>query len=253
MDNNADVILEIDLMRLLRNLWSKVWVMILATVLGGVILAVYSVCFVAPMYTSSALMYVNSNNLSLGDTKVSITQGELSAAQSLVDTYSVILDTRNTLNDVIAAAELPYSYEELREMIHSSSVNDTEVFCISVTNSDPEMAARIANAIARILPEKIAGIVEGTSVRVVDMAVIPARPTSPNVMRNTMLGSLMGLLLMLIVLVVQELMDDLIYDTDYLIQTYDLPILAEIPDLMEADVDSYDKDGFAGAGRGRRQ
>ena len=44
--------------------------------------------------------------------------------------------------------------------------------------------------------------------------------------------TLVGFLLACGVLVVQFLMDDQIRDSDYLIQTYDIPVLAVIPDLL---------------------
>ena len=43
-----------------------------------------------------------------------------------------------------------------------------------------------------------------------------------------------------IAVAVLELMDKQIHDTDYLTQTYDIPVLAVIPDLLSAgDTDDY--------------
>ena len=75
----------------------------------------------------------------------SISSGELTAAQKLVDTYIVILRSRSTLNDVIKKSGVDYSYEEMREMVAASAVNNTEIFSISVTSEDKEEAERIAN------------------------------------------------------------------------------------------------------------
>ena len=177
-------------------------------------------------------MYVNSSNISVGGTKVSISQSELSAAQTLVDTYIVILNTRTTLEDVIEQTGVSYDYEELKEMITAEAVNGTEVFSIQVVSKSPSEAEKLANAIARILPEKIASIVEGSSARIVDYAVVPAEKESPSLMKNTAIGMILGFVLACGIVVVVELMDDQIHDSDYLTQTYDIPVLAVIPDLL---------------------
>ena len=64
--------------------------------------------------------------------------------------------------------------QKLKGMIQTESVNETEVFSITVTCDDPHEAEHIANTIARVLPDKISNVVEGSSVRVVDYAVVPS-------------------------------------------------------------------------------
>ncbi len=217
----------------------KAWAIILVTLICGAAAFGITKFAVVPQYEAGVLMYVNSSDLSFGDTKLSISQGELSAAQSLIDTYTVILKTRTTLNEVIEEAGLNTTYSKLVEQISAASVNSTEVFCINVTDPDPERAALIANTIAYVLPEKIGSIVEGTSARIVDMAVVPAKPVSPNIIKNTALGGILGFVLACGIIVILELMDDKIQDSDYLIQAYDLPILAMIPDLNSNPKKSY--------------
>ncbi len=232
MTNRDEDVMELDILLLLRALWHKAWLIVLSMILCGVLILSYTVFFVTPLYESSALMYVNSSNLSLAGSKLSISQSDLTAAKSLIDTYTVILNTRTTLNDVIEEGELTCSYEELVKMISAEAVNGTEVFRITVTNPDPAEAALIANIIARVLPDKIASIVEGSSARIVDTAVVSVEPASPSYVKNTIIGTLIGMILSCAIIIIQELTDDKIYDSDYLIQTYDIPVLATIPDLM---------------------
>lgn len=222
---------DIDLLRVFKALLKKAWAIILATAIFAGAFLGGSVLFVEPLYRAESLMYVNSSNISVGGTKVSISQSELTAAKTLVDTYIVILNTRMTLDSVIEKSGVPYSYSKLKSMIKATAVNDTEVFSIQVTSPDPEEAALIANTIAEVLPEKIASIVEGSSARIVDYAVVPVSQASPNLSKNMMLGAVLGFLLSCVVVVVAELMDNLIYDSDYLSETYDIPVLAVIPDF----------------------
>lgn len=238
MNNNKDDVIEIDLLRLMKALWKRAWAIALAMAICGGLALGYTMMFVKPLYKASVLMYVNSSNISVGGTKVSISQAELSAAKTLVDTYVVILNTRTTLNEVIEQSGVTYTYEELSKMISAQAVNNTEVFKIEVTSQSPQEAANIANTIAQILPEKISSIVEGTSARIVDSAVTPSRKSSPSNSKNLIVGMLLGAVLSCGIVVIQELLDDKIHDTDYLRQTYDLPMLAVVPDLLTDNGDS---------------
>lgn len=228
----------INYFELVGVLWRKAWVIVLiTTIFGGTALAGTAV-FVHPKYRAEALMYVNSSNISVGGTKVSISQSELIAAQTLVDTYIVIMNTRTTLEEVIEQTGVPYSYEDLREMITAEAVNGTEVFSIQVVSRSPTEAETLANAIAQILPEKIASIVEGSSARIVDYAVVPAKKDSPSLTKNAAIGAVLGFFLSCGVIVAQTLFDDKIRDSDYLTQTYDIPVLAVIPELLSAKNDN---------------
>lgn len=233
MNSNHDEV-EIDLLQLAQALWRKAVIIAMVSVLFAVGALGYTAIFVTPLYKAQALMYVNSNDISVGSTKLSISAAELSAAQSLVETYIVILNTRTTLNDVIEQTGVPYDYEELKDMISAESVNGTEIFSITVTSSKPKEAETLANAIAQILPEKIASIVDGSSARIVDYAVEPVKKASPSLTKNTLIGFALGFVLSCAVVIVRELMDDLIHDSDYLVQTYEIPVLAVIPDLLSA-------------------
>ncbi|MBP5753416.1 MAG: dTDP-4-dehydrorhamnose 3,5-epimerase family protein, partial [Treponema sp.] len=62
---------------------------------------------------------------------------ELSASNNLVNTYIYILNSRTTLEDVIAKGSLPYTYEDLSEMITAKAVQNTAAFDVTVRSSNP--------------------------------------------------------------------------------------------------------------------
>lgn len=248
-EKNQEQEYEIDLLELLRAMWSHIVAIVLTAVVCAGLALGYTTVFVTPKYKANALMYVNSSDISLAGSKLSISASDLTAAKSLVDTYIVILNTRTTLNDVIEQSGVSYTYEQLKSMISASAVNSTEIFSVEVTSTDPKEAELLANTIATILPEKIAAVVDGCSVRIVDNAVVPAKRSSPSYTKNTVLGFLLGAVLACGVVTVAYLMDDKIHSGDYLIQTYGLPMLATIPDLTAADEGSGYYGGYAAAGK----
>ena len=225
--------IEIDLLKLAEVLLHKAKIIIAVTLLVAIAAFGITYYLITPLYTSTAMMYVNNSSFSVGSTSFSISTAELTAGRSLVDTYVVILKSRNTLEDVISQENLPYTYEELYEMIDSEAVNSTEIFEISVTSPSAAEAEHIANTLASVLPDKIASIVEGSDVRIVDYAVIPSKRTSPSYTINTVIGALVGFVISCAVVILRYLFDESIRSEDYLTQTYPgIPLLAVVPDML---------------------
>ena len=123
--NNQNGEMEIDLLQLFRALWRNALVIILVAILFGGIAFGGTYMFISPKYEASSMLYVNNSSVSLGSTSVSITSGELSAAQKLVDTYIVILKSRTTLDEVIQESGVPYSVEKLSGMVSASARRGT--------------------------------------------------------------------------------------------------------------------------------
>lgn len=251
--NNEDYV-EIDLLKLGKALWHRAWLIVLTMVIGGALAFSYAFFLATPMYEASAMLYINNSSIALGSTKVSISSGDLSASQGLIDTYSVILKSRMTLETVIETAELPYDYEELKEMIVTGAVDGTEVMEIRVTDADAAEAAEITNTIVDILPDKIVSIVEGSSVQIVDYAVVPVEPVSPDIKKYTLIGILLGFVLCAGVIILRAIVDTVIRSEEYLLESYsDIPVLSVIPDLVHEKHGSdyyYSNEGNPGAGRG---
>ena len=227
----------IDLVDLAKALWCRAWAIVLTMVIFGGAAFGYARFLITPLYQASAMMYVNNSSINVGSTQVDL--NDLTAAQSLVETYIVILKTRGTLEQVIEEENLPYDYETLSDMIEAGAVNSTEVFEIQVTSADPEEAERIANCVAEILPDRIAEIVEGSSVKIVDYAIVPSQKSSPSISRYTLLGLLLGAVVSCGVIVLLYLFDDQIRDEEYVRQTFDLPLLAAVPDLTGKNSGNY--------------
>ena len=223
--------IEIDLGRVFRAVLDRAWIVAVVAVLCAVLTFVGTFFFITPQYTSAAMFYVNNNAFSVGDASLSISSGDLVTSRGLVDSYIVILKTRATLNDVIDYAGADCSYSALRGMISAEAVNETEIFQVSVTSPDPQEAERLANAIAYILPKRIGTIIDGTSAKVVDAAVVPSRPSSPSYTKNTIVGFLLGFLVAVAIIALREIFDITIRSEEDVTRVCENPILAAVPDM----------------------
>lgn len=236
-ENNE--VMEIDLKRVFQAVWSKAWVVAIVAVVCAVLAFFGTKYFITPQYKSSVMFYVNNNAVSIGNTSLSLSSGDITASKSLVETYIVILNSRACLNDIIDYTGADRTYEELRGMLSAASVNETEVFEVVITSPDPAEAERLANAVAYILPKRISSIVEGTSANVVDYAIRAASPSSPSYPRNTMLGFLIGLVLSVGVIAIREIFDVTIRTEEDIERCCQHPVLAAVPDMLSPSKGGY--------------
>ena len=229
----------IDVSHVLKSLWRRVWLIGLCGLLVAIIAFSIAAFAIAPTYSSYVKLYVNNSSFSLGNTNFSISASELTAAQSLVRTYGDILDSWNTLERIIDKADVDYTWRELSDMITYAPSNETEIMLVTVTCEDPYEASKIANTIAEVLPVRISEVIDGASMEVVAPAIPNTDKVAPSITQYTAIGLVLGVLISVITLIVFALMDDTIHDEEYVLRTYDYPILGKVPDLLNAGNKSY--------------
>ncbi len=251
--NTGKDVVEIDLGRVWKAIWKRIWFVGIVSVLCATITAISTFFLITPKYESSAMFYVNNNSLSVGDASFSITQGDISAAKSLVDTYIVILTSRACLNDVIDYASVDMNDKQLRSMISAGAVNSTEIFEVTVTSTDPKEAEELANAIAYILPKRISSIVEGTSANIVDYAIESPSPCSPNYVKNTAFGFILGMVIALLAIVLREIFDVTIRDDEDISRCCEYPILASVPDMVNSSHSGGEYYGYGSKSSGKHK
>ena len=135
MEEQNSKFYEIDILQILAAIWHRAWIVVLVAIIGAGAGFSISEFVMTPKYKSEARLYVNNSSVTVGGTSFSISSGELTAAQKLVDTYIVILTSRTTLNDVIKKSGVDYTFSEMRDMIYAAPVNNTQVFSVSVSST----------------------------------------------------------------------------------------------------------------------
>ena len=222
-----DTTIELDLREVFSALVRKLWLIVLCAVLAGAAALVYTASFVTPLYQASISIYVNNSN---AEGKGGISSSDLATSQKLVDTYINILKSDTVLDKVADAVDGEVTAKEIRKMIESEAMGNTEVFQVQIANADPKLAAEIANAIATVAPTEIAKIVDGSSARIMDYAKVPEEPYTPSFIKNTVLGACVGILVVVLVIVLQVLLDVRIKSEADLRKISDAPVLGVIPD-----------------------
>ena len=201
--DRRDEEMEIDLIELFGYYMTKIWWLIGAFLLGALLAGLITHFAITPKYTATAKMYMVSSS---SQSVVDLT--DLNIGQSISGDYVELLKTRPIVEGVIEEQNLPYSYNELVDMISLSIINNTRIIQINVTSTDKREAMDIANALAEKGVSELPKLMETPEPHIAEYAIVPVNKSAPSLTKNTMIGALLALLIMLAVFTVQFLMDD---------------------------------------------
>lgn len=230
--------MEIDLSKFAKLLLKRIWVVVLCAAILGSAVFLYTWKFVKPTYTATVTMYVNNN---AGSNSSSVSSSNLAVALQLVKTYVNIIRSDAVLDKVIEETGLLLTASDIRSMMSAESVDETEMFRLQVTSTDPQMSADIANAVAKVAPNEISAIIEGSYAKVVDFAKAPTAPSAPNYAMNALLGCAVGALLAMMGIAIAVFTDMRIKNEEELESICAIPILGRIPDMTELTGNSTKK------------
>ena len=201
MNTNDNASIEIDVLYLLRKLWSKKFFIVFVGLLVGTIELLGSVFFMKPKYTSTTRIYVVSRS---SDT--SLTNQDLQAGSYLVNDYKEVITSSEVLSSVIDQEKLSMSVGELSKDIAVTIPTDTRVISIAVTDTDAQRACDIANTVREVAAEKIKAVTKVDDVTTLESATKPSHPSSPNVKKNAAIGALAGVFLAVVGILVAEVL-----------------------------------------------
>lgn len=206
---------------------------IIASIAVGILLfASYAYFFVPEQYTSSVMLYIR--NMTSDANSNSATASNLSAAEYLANTYSVVLTTDPVLGQAVVELDNAVTIKQLRGMVSSSLVDETALLKISASNQNPALAQRACDAVAKATAKYFSTVTGETSSANVIGDASEAVQTAPNVVRNAIFGALFGMILSVGIILARELLDNTIRDKTTLQMQIDVPVLGEIPSFTEA-------------------
>ena len=224
---------ELDLKELFEIFWSKKVQIILIVLIFAVIGIIYTMGVVTPVYTSSTTLVLAGAEKEEGQatsTNNSITTTDITINSKLVSTYSVLVRSKDVLSKVLSNLGIDdISWESLKNNVTVSSVEDTEVLEIAVTNGNAQYAADIANEIARVFSDKVAEIYNINNVHIVDEAETPTDPSNINHTKDVIIFAFIGVVVAVIYVLIANMLDTTIKSADDIERQFKLPVLASIP------------------------
>lgn len=219
---------ELDLKELLILFWNKKVKIILIIAIFTLIGIIYTTGFVTPKYTSSTTLVLATaeNSTSKSNT---ITTTDVTLNSKLVSTYSELVKSKNVTRQVISNLGIDVKEEELRNNITVTSVKDTELIEISVTNEYASNASKIANEMAKVFTQKVSEIYNINNVHVVDEAETSNAPSNINHLKDIIIFAFIGAVISVMYVLLANMLDTTIKTAEEVERQFKVPVLASIP------------------------
>ena len=158
---------EINLKELAKFFISKISFVLAMTIIFFIGGFVYINYLLTPMYHSSTTLILVSDNTNENSNLV---QSDINLNKNLVTTYSEIVKSRTVLSQVISKLNLNMSVDELSKKIAVTSIEDTEIIKIEVSNKNNKVAKEITETTAKVFMKEVKNIYNLTNVSIVDKA-----------------------------------------------------------------------------------
>lgn len=214
--------LGIDIQELAYVLWKKISILLLCTIIGAGVTGVYTKLFVTPQYQSSAMIYIYGSTASFNSSKLTL-------SSELTEDYTTLAKSREVMEGVIDKMGFDCTTQELASAISVSHDENSSILMMTATNSDPKVAADIANSVADETAERISEVMNIDKPSTVEDAVVSSSPVSPNLLKNILIGAFAGLVIAAGVIILSFLKDDTIKTSDDVAHYLDTTLLACLP------------------------
>ena len=222
--------MELTLNNIVNVLLRKIWILIIATIVGALLLGAFTVLVVEKQYTTTAKLYVRINKEQNPNSSTNTT-----FARNIVATYLEMLKSSTILDPVAESLRDSYdnvTSDDIKKWFSGESLNQTEVFEIRITTNDPQLSYDTMASLVELAPDIMQRYLDASGVEVIEPPVYPEDYTWP-VARNSVIGGLLGLLVSAAICILVAFLDTFVYTRDDLSDRFHLPVIGAIPSMKE--------------------
>ncbi len=236
MDENrkrpgAEEEITIDLAELFFLFRKKLSHIILFALIGAILAGAVTYFGITPKYTSTAKIYIVSAS---SDSVINLS--DLQLGTNLTTDYKELMLVRPMLESVIRNLNLQgMTTNALKKMISINNTSGSRVLNITVTSTDPQMSADIANELARLSTEWLPSVMAIREPNIAENAIAPTARSSPSYSRNVVIGALAVAALYMALCVIRYLYNDTITSSEQMEKYFGIVPLTAIPEEREAN------------------
>ena len=213
------------LLELLQLMRKHLKLVILLPIVCALAMGVYSYAFMASTYTASTSMYVLAKQTSANSDNAA-NYSNLNASQMLANDVSTLLKSDRIAADTVKNLHLD-SLKGYSTKVTSETTS--RVITLSVTGSDPDTSAAIANEMASNVSKVAQQVMDVQSVNVIDQAVSPSSPSGPNRSMYIAVALLAGLFIAIAIVVVSDMLNTKVRNADEVEELLGLPVIGRMP------------------------
>ncbi len=210
------------LLELLDLLKKRVKLVIGLPIVCALLVGAYSFMLMPDTYTATTSMYVLTNQ----EEGASNLSSDLSASQMVANDVTTLLES----NRVQKAAAEDLGLKNLKDFeVSVSSATTSRVIELSVTGTDPDLVARVANAVAQNVADISQDVMKVEAVNIIDPAIAPVAPSGPSRPLYVAVALMGGLFLAVAITVVADMLNTKVRTADEAEEILGVPVIGRIP------------------------
>lgn len=219
----------VDIMQLVRAVWAKWYIVVVAGILAAAICFVYSSFLITPLYKANSTMLVDLRNSVHDD----LSFEKVNVAEKYVSTLAYVMKTNTVLEPVIEELNLNETVSSLASKITVSTMSETLLIKVSIQHPNPKKAVEIIKAIGKTAPEIINQRITAGYITEIEAPSVSSSPVSPDITKNTLVGGAAGAFLAAAVIIALAVLNNRVMSVADLQNAVDLPLLGVIPALKK--------------------
>lgn len=234
---------NVTIQRIVSVLLHRIKFIILATVVMGLLFFMYSRFVIAPMYSTSTMIYVqnysssqreSANNKSTTPKKADDDTAKKTTNEENQKIYPADISASANLAEICVT--LFKNSDEMTALYDGCTVNvdvadGTFFITITVDGTDAQKCANVANQLAEKAAEVYNSKFSYGQIGTLRQAKVSSAPYAPSNTKNMLIGAAIGLIASCLISILIELIDTTIKSEDDIQDIYGIPIFAEIPDF----------------------
>lgn len=205
---------------------SKFKYILLSAVLSAILVGTYVFFLMSPVYAATAKLYI------MGQDSSSIL-ADLQIGSYLTKDYQEVFQTWEVHEMVREELNLPYTYKDMQEMLTVTNPSDTRVLYITIKNTDPDLATKMANSYAKAAKKFIVETMDSEEPSTFSVALVPGTATGISRTSYVAIGLLAGTALAVLIILLKELLDTRPKTPEDISQYAGIPTLAIIPSTTQ--------------------
>lgn len=208
--------------------------LITCSFIGFLVSVIISFFLISPKYSATIDILVSQKSDSI-QAQYTTQQADLQA----INTYKDVIQKAVVLEPVVKELKQKNNFqgsvESLQKLITVNNQNNSQVFSVTVSDTNAYMAADIANTIGSVFSKKIKQMMKIDNVTIVTKATPDLTPVSPNKKMNALIGLAVGLLIGVGIVIIKYLRDTTVKSPDFLADELGLTYLGFVYNIEDED------------------
>ncbi|MFD4703677.1 YveK family protein [Gottfriedia sp. NPDC058432] len=206
---------EFNIKKLYAIIKKRIWILIVSISLFFALGGIYTVYLTTPLYSTSSKLIVNAKT------------------PDLMNTLLVMVKEPSLLEYVIEQMNLNITSDDLSKEITVESVNGSSVVKITVVDSNPDLAAEIANTTADVFMNQMPNILGFKDIKLLSRAEVNNIPINENYSKYSIYGLLVGLAVGIGLVFLLDSLDDTVRSEQNVEELLGIPVLGTVSKMRK--------------------